>query len=215
LSPRTRWWTPAQALEHAVKIVGRAAGSAALLDRIKGGRIRVGAATFSDQIGDEPPELFDEPETIPANHWRDVTSLYRSNFWHGDFEFSLRTGGGYGKPMTVRCYGIRLDPDGVRASLPLPTPATPEPPAVSLAKPPDADEAKDTPAPQRGPPVSPAALRAWHEAYKLAYTGTPQDKLETAYLSAAGAFPGKSVSRDAIRALVGGRKPGPKGPRQS
>jgi len=62
----------------------------------------------------------------------------------------------------------------------------------------------------KGPPVSESALKAWAEAFKIAYGDTPQDKLETAYKSAEGMFPGKFAARDRIRELLKGRKRGPK-----
>ena len=54
-----------------------------------------------------------------------------------------------------------------------------------------------------------AAMEAWYAAYRLAYQGA-DDTMEKALASAKGMFPGKSVSREQVRKLAGGRKPGRK-----
>jgi hypothetical protein len=59
------------------------------------------------------------------------------------------------------------------------------------------------------PPVSAAALQAWFEAYRKAYPGDAQTNAH-ALASAKGMFPDKTVSRDAVRALFGAKKTGPK-----
>jgi hypothetical protein len=89
---------------------------------------------------------------------------------------------------------VRFEPQGVHAILR----------GVSKATKPDATPAADDEPEPKGPPVSPEALKAWFDLYRRIYTGTA-DTEAMALKSAQGMFPGKSVSRDKIRALRGER----------
>jgi hypothetical protein len=62
---------------------------------------------------------------------------------------------------------------------------------------------------QTGPPVAQIHLKAWYDLYRQAYSGSA-DTEATALKSARGMFPGKSVSRDRVRALRGSQKRGRK-----
>ncbi len=201
------WYPTKKAFDVALKTLGTHEFSEAVVDRIRGGHIQAAARSASSTKGHGPTEPRPDPFIIPLGFWRDWiadTSKLRA----GDAKFHIpphHYGGSYRTDPVwdVVCFGIRLDPKQVRLHFP------------------DDDEiapAADLPVygpAEKGPPVSPAALEAWAKAYRLAYQGK-DDKLETAYRSAAGAFPGRSVSREQIRKLVGGdRKRGPKGPRET
>ena len=85
------------------------------------------------------------------------------------------------------------------------------PPSRADSASPVPDAGASAPEEERGSPVSKTDLEAWAAVYKQAYGGKPEDTLTNALASAKGMFPGKFVSREKVRALVGGdRKTGRK-----
>jgi hypothetical protein len=183
--------------------ISESSSTDAVLDRVQGGLIRAAATTSSIKEEGGVPQPKRDPVLIPLATWRYYMPSV-SSFYRGEASFSWRSPSPSHRSITFDCYGIKLHPDDVAEQFHQLIPPTTTQQSVRTNE-------EETP---RGPPVSGAALEAWAKAYKLAYGGTPEDKLETAYKSAVGAFPGRSVSRQSIRDLVGGdRKRGPKGPR--
>jgi len=134
--------------------------------------------------------------------WNDLAN---ERFWDsGDvlfsrFSYSLST-----PTETFRFFDVRFDAAVIGKMFPAPAQRE-----ASITEPPrEPTDAEEGPK-QKGPPVSEAALTAWYAAYRLAYVGS-EDTLAKAYASAEGMFPGKFVSRERIRRLAGGRKPGRK-----
>jgi hypothetical protein len=105
--------------------------------------------------------------------------------------------------VVIRFFGIRFDPKGMLALI---ANAPEKSPSVPVAKPPGSDSPESE---EKGPPVSPVYLRAWYALYKQVYQGA-SDTEDNAWASARGMFPGKSVSRDSVRALRGPQRPGRK-----
>jgi hypothetical protein len=109
---------------------------------------------------------------------------------------------------------VRLDPVEVKKLLPpgqgVPKATTPVQAPVAQ---PETSISQDDDSKIKRQPVSAAALEAWFKAYQLAYPASSEDTEGKALESARGCFPGKSVSRDAVRKVRGaqrrGRKPTP------
>jgi hypothetical protein len=204
------WFTPLQAFAYAARILSQDDAAAAIWERLRGGLITAIAATSSATLRGRSPVAKTEPSFIPVGHWDNFSGKVGANFWHsGDARFFLPPTRHRDLPLTIRCFGIRLDPANVRATLP---PLPPEQPKQASEVVPTTEQAKTEPLPAvrgPGPPVPDAVLRAWYELYRKAYQGSA-DTLENALNSARGMFPGKFVSRERVRNLVGGRKRGRK-----
>lgn len=198
------WLTPREARAIAMASLGDVEfkSGQSLWEAVAGGLIAVAAGSTAMRSGRTGvPYQREAPYLIPKKYW---DSYYRhgdSDFWNGRAHF-LVPSEEYGAAATLyRAFRLKLDPAAVKREFPL---------EAKSESPPEDSKRK----PNTGLPVPGAALEAWSKAYKLTYTGAA-DKLETAYASAAGAFPGRSYSREQIRNLVGGnRTRGPKGPRQ-
>lgn len=209
------WFTPFEAVAYAAKVLGHLDQAApAIWERLKGGLIRAVATTSSATLRGRSPVPKHSPSFIPRSHWDNFrTGQTGQNFWKsGDASFFLPTTPHRDLPVTIRCFGIKLDPAAVRATLPPLPPAPEQPePTAEIAATPEGAEIEPLP-PIKRAPVSDEHLRLWHELYQQVYQGS-QDTLATAYKSAVGMFPGKFVSRDRVRKLCAGRKIGRKSSR--
>jgi hypothetical protein len=197
------WWAPSEALDYAATCVGgRTAAANAIWQRLVGGLIETAASTSSATPKGQAPIPKWTPELIPRSLWKQF-SKHGSNFWGaGDVRFFLS---GSGRSVVIQCFGIKLYPADVRRTLPPPRPA---PKRIWVEKPAESEPVKAEPE-QKGPPVAEGHLKAWYELYRQVYSG-PADTEGNAIASAQGMFPGKSVSRDRIRALRGTQKRGRK-----
>lgn len=210
------WYTPAEVLRRAAIHKGDKHAPEAVWERLRQGLIRSCGASVAQQRNYETPSIQTTPWLMPRGAW----NLYKENMpdklFTGDVRFAYEevlteeeakgrtTTDVFGYKTTgalihMSVFNLRLHPGDVDREFPSPA----DDPSTQV---------EDT----KAPPVSEAALKAWADAFKLAYGGTPSDTLDMAYKSAGGAFPGKLASRDRVRAHVGGnRKTGPKGPRQT
>jgi hypothetical protein len=161
-----------------------------------------------------------------AQTWGRMDRVADLPFWtSGDADVHHRVTTGYGHDAVVswRLFGIRFDPAGINdlapgsfapVASPAPPPSTSPLPVSSellagIPKAPETSTPPPAPQPHTGKPLAPAALQAWHEAYKLAYQ--PHERnLDHAWTHAKWAFPEKSVTRESIRKLMGGGKRGPR-----
>lgn len=198
--------------------------------------LRMGIVTARTEIGflnDRPVKEF---AIIPTSVLKECEWPWSHPVWQSNHA-EITMGGARFPLKEYKFFGIRFDPVAVRTLLPhLPRKgligtivagATPKaapgkhaPEAMShdealqsyghSALPPQpAGAAVSHSKDQKGPPVSAAALKAWFVAYQAAFTGA-DDTEARALESARGCFPGKSVSRDAVRDLRGEQKRGPK-----
>jgi hypothetical protein len=133
---------------------------------------------------------------IPSEDWERVETA--DILWiTGELTYRRREFGS--EYTTVRHYNVRFKPQGVHDIVK----SVSQTDATELASRTDVD-----PEP-KGPRVSDAHLQAWFEFYKKVHTeaeDTEDRALESARLN----FPGKSVSRDRVRALRGSLRRGPK-----
>jgi hypothetical protein len=126
---------------------------------------------------------------------------FSDNFWiTGDKSYRYREYGGGGSMVTARHFDVRFEPQGVRAIV------------GNIAKEQPAEQRATEPSQEpesKKPRVSDAHLQAWFEFYRKVHTEV-EDTEDRAAEFARICFPGKSVSRDRIRALRGSLKRGPK-----
>jgi hypothetical protein len=196
------WWSPLQATRYAVTCVG-SLGTArnALWSRLYSGLIEAAATATTAQIGTQTPKSSRQPELIPPTFWRAKSGQPGAEFWNGsDIDFFIRD-------TLFEYFGVKLNPNDVRSTF-LRAPA-------ELGAPKEDETPKFPPElpaepPQKGPPVADEHLRAWYDLYQKVYSGTAADTEGNAHASAQGMFPGKSVSRERIRALRGAQKRGRK-----
>jgi hypothetical protein len=192
----SKWLSPPEAVNLLASAYegDHAAARLVLLRGLQGGLITAVAqsSTWEDSHNQT---LLDE---IQRDDWNDVTVqdlLWKTGHWNYSIQF--RTGISARLPaqdVTVSRFGVRFEPQGVRALLlPATTTPAPEPQTAHLH--------------EKRPPVSPNDLQAWYELYCRVYLGSA-DTEEMAMKSAVGMFPDKSVARDRIRALRGSRPMG-------
>jgi hypothetical protein len=205
------WLTPGEALGLLSEGLTSTLAVNAIVERLKGGMIDSGAANSSWEFG-RRGRIQGPTGTvlIPSRYWSflNADADTANRLWvFGDVRFYLGLDNGrYSEVVSIRYFGIRFDPAGIQQLVQAPAATTtPRPDPLS-----DAPNAQEPPALGKGPPVSDALLKEWYELYRRAYGGQPEDTLPNAWKSAQGMFPGKSVSRDRVRALAGGRKVGRK-----
>lgn len=202
-----RWLTPLQAYAVAMQSVEKENAGTVIWERLKGGLVRTACASSSVAYYNTTPDLVSVPELIQRRYWQHIATGGAKTFWDtGDVRFDLPGRQNSGR-YTVRCVGVRLNPEDLRTTLPPPKPKpTPQvaPPTAPAATP-----AVVAPEVFRGDPVAVDHLKHWFELYRRVYTGS-QDTEATALMSAQGMFPGKFVSRERVRALRGAQKVGRK-----
>ena len=166
-----------------------------LLERLKSGKV-VAAAKSSTWQGDRRIRATDEI-LIDAAHWQSYSPTM--GFWEiGDIKFDLGHVYNSYASVSIWYHGIRFEPEGIRAIIP-----------AGTAKSEQEAPASGTEPEPKGPRVSDAHLRAWFEFYKAVTTGT-EDTEDYAWSHARRCFPGKTVSRDRVRAIRGSQRRGPK-----
>jgi hypothetical protein len=202
------WWSPQAAFAYAKTCVGDGAAANAIWQRLIGGLIETASTTSSVTPKDRAPIPNWDPELIPRRFWK-LFSKTGSDFWGaGDARFFLP---GTGTSTVYQAFGIKLNPADLRETLPPPRP----PPKRMWVKPPEPEKPVEKPKTeepepeQKGPPVAAEHLKAWFDLYQRVYSG-PNDTEANAVTSARGMFPGKSVSRERVRALRGSQKRGRK-----
>jgi hypothetical protein len=187
------WLTPSQAVEildRAYKEIG--VSKRTLLERLRGGMVKAVSANSTFHGSRERREVFYE---IPSEDWEYVDTV--DDIWITGHVTYTRREYGRSEQTKVRHFNVRFKPENVLAIVK----ATATQAAIDphLAAEPDS----------KGSRVADAHLQAWFEFYKKVHTeaeDTEDRALESARLN----FPGKSVSRDRVRALRGSLRRGPK-----
>jgi hypothetical protein len=188
------WLSPRQAVEilDAAYPPASRVSKQVLLERLRGGMVQAVAAHSVFDGGRQGREVFYK---IPSDDWERVDTS--DILWiTGELTYTRREHGLAGR-TTVRHYNVRFEPQGVRAIV------------ANAPKEPAAKPDPDKPEPaQKGPRVTDPHLEAWFDLFTKVYSGTVEDTEDRALESARGMFPGKSVTRDRIRALRGNRPMG-------
>lgn len=192
-----QWMVPKDASDTLDYMTGWDARSA-IVARLQNGLLLAVARTviFRNKRADFFP--------VETSDWESVSSQFpHSPFWlSGDLQTTIRDD--YGNSEDISFFGVRFDPAGMQAIL------DGAPGRRSLASTASQIGPSQTDPEETGPPVSATDLRVWLEAYTEVYGGKPEDTVPFAWESAKGMFPNKSVSRQKVRDLLAGRKPGPK-----
>jgi hypothetical protein len=211
------WLMPSAALKRVNTIFqSEDVSIRAIILRLEGGQIKSASHGYSYEY-DDRTNKYSAITLISSDHWKAFHRLIRSaDFWKtGDIRFAFGPSqkayipGLSGVLRAASYFNVRLDPQGLNALL---ASAFGEP---GLMPRPD-DDVKapiatlPTEALERGPRVSDEWLSGWLELFRKTYGNTDQDTLATAWASAKGMFPDKSVARDRVHALLSGRKTGKK-----
>jgi hypothetical protein len=168
-----------------------------LIERLKSGVIQ-GAAESSTWTGAkiEATTAF----YIPYDHWRYYKPAL--GFWDsGDIQFHLGHYKGSIYDISVWYHAVKFHPEAIDALA-----AIGRNRAKGASSPTSENETEPE---QKGPPVSEEDLKQWYAVYRRTYQGA-DDTMANALKSARGMFPGKFVSRERVRVLAGGRRPGRK-----
>jgi len=205
------WLAPNESLAVLQRALGAEAAVTAIMERLRGSVLKSAAAIESWKTGFNPPEL-SEFVPIDGDFWGHIQGIdSKHSFWKtGDATIYLDpTSRLVADPTTVRYCGVRFEPNGVRALLPKdfnpqagPSAAPDPSPTTEIA---EQEE-------ENGRPVAEGHLKEWYALYTKLFTEAEQTE-DHAWKSAEGMFPGKSVTRAAIRKLRGtgtlkrGRKP--------
>ncbi|HVP83881.1 MAG TPA: hypothetical protein VMS78_04075 [Rhizomicrobium sp.] len=192
------WATPKEVLDAVSKHMGSPSSARqTILERLRHGIIAAYATHAGAQRGPHSETLKRAPIPVVKELWGVLANNPyndRDDVWRsGDFKHTATPSRLNEAPNTVIYFGVRFHPDWRKELLPKET-TTPT---------------ADLPPETKGPTVSQAALKAWFEAYQIAFPDSA-DTEATAVTSAQGCFPGKSVSREAIRRLRGEKKRGRK-----
>ena len=169
-----------------------------IFEALTAGILESAAGHFSSVIPGKPTSQ-ESLLRLPSSIWSH--RIQDDLFGTGIAQFSMPQSPG--PSITMRGFDNRINPEGISRAFP-----GVEFVAVHTEQPISKEALIEDPK-QKGPAVSPAALSAWYEAYKLAYQG-PEDTLAKAYASAEGMFPGKFASRQRIRELMQPRSRGRK-----
>jgi hypothetical protein len=204
------WWTPHQSASYGTTCQGISdmkSAYNAIWQRLVGGLIEAAAASWSATPAKGSPVPHMTPDFVPLRYWRDFTNSGSDIWGAGDARFYVVYQGG---STTYRYFGIRLNPADVRKVLPAVRPPPPKQlvvtPKQETAEPTKIEPTEPT---QKGPRVPDPHLKAWFDFYKAIHSSI-EDTEDRALEHARQCFPGKSVSRDRVRALRGSVKRGPK-----
>jgi hypothetical protein len=188
-------WIPAQQALARYRSVAGGHAAPDLLKRLAEGVIAARAENFIAVFGQ--PKRYGPERLVPAYLWKaisDQAELDSLSLWStGTIEVDIFPDGTDTAPVPHKLFGVRFDPAEIARLIPAPSPGQ-EPPK------------------RRPPPVAGAALKAWYQAYILAYRAEERTA-DHAWACARGAFPGRAVSRADVRELLPPTKPGPKGRR--
>ena len=200
------WYMPVQALRLIATIIeAENTAKTTIIGRLRGGMIRAASRGVAYELSGSRTESKASIVLMNPESWACYDQLtHGKGFWlTADFEISPRSS----QPSTLLYYGVRFDRVGVDAFLHGLLGEDRQIPSVASHK--AIKQLTESPT-SKGLRVSDPLLQAWYELYQRAYQGTAQDTLANAWESAKGMFPGKSVARDRVHALCGGRKTGKK-----
>jgi hypothetical protein len=112
------WMTPIEAAAYAARALqtdDTTETARAIWERVVSGLIRTACSHMSETYDGHRPNINRTPLSISANLWEKFTEN-GSNFWSGDARFYI----GGATHNVIRCFGIRLYPEHVRSTLPIP-----------------------------------------------------------------------------------------------
>jgi hypothetical protein len=194
------WLTPRQAVAilDAAFDQRPAISKAALLQCLRGKQ--VDAMSFTTHVApDNRAEYATNNYKIPPEDWDKVD--WNDTFFATGILVYRKREHGRSDYETIRHFNVKFNPEQVKRVAA---------PHQTMQAATTAQSLEDDTLASKGPPVSPAHLKAWYEVFQKVYGGSAEDTLDNALKSARGMFPGRFVSRDRVRDLAGGRSPGRK-----
>jgi hypothetical protein len=187
-----RAWIPAQQALTRYRPLANGHAASDLVKRLAEGLIAARAESFIVKFGQ--PKRYGPETLVPPYLWRaiaDQSELEELSLWStGAAEADIFPDGTRSDPVPHKLFGVRFDP-------------------AEIARLTGGTVLADPPLRRRPPPVPAAALKAWYEAYILAYA-EGERTADHAWLCAKGAFPDRAVTRAEVRELLPPSKPGPK-----
>jgi hypothetical protein len=205
-----RWLTPTEAL-LALRPLSPDKAAILLQDGARTEQIRTSAKAFFCEPKNLPGFSMAEHGHIPAYYWAHISKhAVAGTFWDtGAARFWFGITPYFPHSTAVLCADVRFNREDVeKAKPPIPRQILAEALQAISDTPPPPPPTGELPQ-TKGPPLAPKALVAWFEAYKLAY-GAAERTLDHAWDHAKRAFPEKTVTRQAVRGLMPGGKPGPR-----
>ena len=118
------WFTPIEAYGYAASCVGLKSAEEAMWQLLKNGMVEAIATSSSVTPSERNPITTSEPVFIPKGRWQHLSNP-GTDLWNGGYaRFWVSKDTGYGVPVAYQYFGIKLNPDDVRAHLPPPIPFT-------------------------------------------------------------------------------------------
>ena len=116
------WCTPMQACAYAASCVGLQGASGALWQLLKAGMIKAAATSSSTMPNDGSPRADSKPSFIPKGLWRHASGT-GTDLWKGEYaRFWVAKDRVYGVPTAYQYFGIKFDPNDIKANLPAQNP---------------------------------------------------------------------------------------------
>jgi len=105
------WYSPIEACAYAATMIGTKGAGDAIWNLLAAGMIEAVATTSSITPKDRAPIPDTQPSFIPKRLWKNL-STHGTDLWTGGYARFFVSG------TSHRCFGIKLNPDDVRANLP-------------------------------------------------------------------------------------------------
>jgi hypothetical protein len=116
------WYTPIQAYAYAAACVSLKGADNALWQLLKGGMIKAVATSSSTTPKNRSPRVDSKPSFIPNSLWRHAAD-HGTDLWKGAYaRFWVAKDSFHGVPTAYQYFGIKFNPDDIRANLPAPNP---------------------------------------------------------------------------------------------
>jgi len=116
------WYTPIQTYAYAASCVGLQGANKALWQLLNGGMIKAVATSSSITPKDRSPRANPKPSFIPPSLWRHAAD-HGTDLWKGAYaRFWVAKDSNFGMPVAYQYFGIKFNPDDIRANLPAPNP---------------------------------------------------------------------------------------------
>jgi hypothetical protein len=206
------WLLPGEALARVIDVIGDYTVAVdTILGRLTAGLLK---ATFETAKWENTSRTYSlDPNFIAPNYWKHYKRSNESSYvWKtGDLRLFIGNMSSVTETSVyLTFFRVKIERQGIDEIVANAAPPRPKRSVwIKRPKEPPPPPAPEPESPQKGPPVAEEHLKAWYDLYQRAYSGAA-DTEATAVASARGMFPGKSVSRDRVRALRGSQKRGRK-----
>lgn len=168
------WLTPLEAIVVAAKSVGENDAHAVVWEGVKGRIIAAAARRMTTQSRDGIPLHNPHFSLIPASYWG-FFQTSGPNFWTtSSARFYFPVENRRPVPITIRCFGIKLSPDAIRAEFPDRGLSNIRPREAESSSPGSTTVDSNTPLHRGGRPAKAFWDDLWVEMVRLMYDGKLQ-----------------------------------------